>query len=58
MSVIDMSKNQKINMVKDDGSAIKRIFIGLKWDRNRFSQEGNYDLDIVGFLTNKERKAE
>lgn len=58
MPVIDMSKNQKINMVKDDGSTIKRIFIGLKWDRNRFSQEGNYDLDIVGFLTNKERKAE
>lgn len=40
MPVIDMSKNQKINMVKDDGSAIRRIFIGLKWDRNRFSQEG------------------
>lgn len=58
MPVIDMSKNQKINMIKTDGSAIKKIFIGLKWDRNRFSQEGDYDLDIVGFITNKERKAE
>lgn len=58
MAVINMSKNQKISMVKDDGSAIKKIFVGLKWDKNRFSQEGQYDLDAVGFLTNSERKAE
>ena len=29
MAVINMSKNQKVSMVKEDGSSIKNIFIGV-----------------------------
>lgn len=55
MSTINMSKNQKINMTKDDGSAIKNIFMGVNWDMNRYAGEANADLDIQGFVTNSNR---
>ena len=29
MAVINMSKNQKISMVKEDGTGIKNFFIGV-----------------------------
>lgn len=56
MATINMSKNQKINMTKDDGSAIKNIFIGIAWDMNRYAGEADADLDIHGFPTNADRK--
>lgn len=56
MATINMSKNQKINMTKDDGSAIKNIFIGITWDMNRYAGEADADLDIHGFPTNADRK--
>lgn len=56
MAVINMSKNQKINMAKDDGSAIKKIFIGVAWDENRYAGESQIDIDLQGFLTKSDRK--
>ena len=56
MAVIDMSKNQKISMIKDDGSAVKNFFIGVNWDKNRYSGEAEIDFDINGFLTGPDRK--
>lgn len=56
MAVINMSKNQKINMTKEDGSAIKNIFIGCAWDKNRYAGEADIDFDIHGFLTQSDRK--
>lgn len=56
MAVINMSKNQKINMAKEDGSAIKNIFIGVNWDMNRYAGEADIDFDIHGMLTNSDRK--
>ena len=58
MAVINMSKNQKINMVKDDGSAIKNIFIGVRWDMNKYAGESDIDFDIHGFLTNEDKKVQ
>lgn len=58
MSTINMSKNQKINMTKDDGSSIKNIFMGINWDMNRYAGEANADLDIQGFVTNSSRDVE
>ena len=48
-NVINMSKNQKINMTKDDGTAIKNFFIGVNWDQNRYAGEADIDFDINGF---------
>lgn len=56
MATINMSKNQKINMTKEDGSAIKNIFIGINWDKNRYAGESDADLDIHGFATQSDRK--
>ena len=56
MAVINMSKNQKISMVKEDGSGMKNIFVGANWDMNRYAGEANIDLDIHGFLTNGDHK--
>lgn len=56
MAVINMSKNQKINMAKEDGSTIKNIFIGVKWDMNRYAGEADIDFDIHGMVTNSDRK--
>lgn len=56
MAVIDMSKNQKIDMTKADGTAMKRIFIGINWDMNRYSGEADNDCDLNGFVTNNDRK--
>lgn len=58
MAVINMSKNQKISMVKEDGSAIKNIFVGVNWDKNRYAGEADIDFDINGFLTNSDRKVQ
>lgn len=56
MAVINMSKNQKINMTKEDGSAVKNFFIGVNWDQNRYAGESDIDFDIHGFLTGADRK--
>lgn len=56
MAIINMSKNQKINMCKDDGSTIKKVFIGINWDENRYAGESDIDLDIHAFLTDGGRK--
>lgn len=53
--VINMSKGQKVSMVKDDGSQIKTLFIGVSWDQNRYSGEAEADLDLNGFLTKSDR---
>lgn len=55
-NVINMSKNQKINMVKDDGTLVRKVFVGIRWDKNRFSSEKEADLDVLGFLTDSNRK--
>ena len=49
MAVINMSKNQKISMVKEDGTGIKNFFIGVNWDQNRYAGEADIDFDINGF---------
>ena len=56
MAVINMSKNQKINMSKEDGTPIKNFFIGVNWDQNRYAGQADIDFDIHGFLTNSDRK--
>ena len=58
MAVINMSKNQKISMTKDDGSAVKNFFIGVNWDMNRYAGEADIDFDIAGFLTQSDRKVQ
>lgn len=58
MATINMSKNQKINMTKADGTAIKNFFIGINWDKNRYAGEADIDFDINGFLTNSDRKVQ
>ena len=50
--VINLTKrNQKINLTKEDGTAIKRVFIGINWGKNTYSGEDEFDLDLLGFLT-------
>ena len=44
-NVINMSKNQKISMTKEDGTAIKNFFIGVNWDQNRYAGEADIDFD-------------
>ena len=53
-----MSKNQKISMTKEDGTAVKNIFIGARWDMNKYAGESDVDFDIHGFLTNADRKVQ
>lgn len=52
MSVINMSKNQTLDMSKIDGTAIRKYFIGANWDKTRYAMEAKSDLDISGFATN------
>ena len=56
MAVINMSKNQKINMTKEDGTAVRNFFIGVNWDQNRYAGQSDIDFDIHGFLTQSDRK--
>ena len=46
MATINMSKNQKISMTKEDGSAVKTFFIGVNWEENRYAGESDIDFDI------------
>ena len=56
MAVINMSKNQKVNMSKADGSTIQKVFVGVAWDMNRYAGEADIDFDIAGFITKDDRK--
>lgn len=56
MEVINMNKTPKINMAKENGESVSKLFVGLRWDKNRFSNEKEADLDVVGFLTDENRK--
>lgn len=58
MATIDMTKNprKKYNMTKEDGSAIRMIYIGVRWDMNRFAGGDDADLDVSGFVTDKDRR--
>lgn len=56
MAVINMSKNQKVNMSKSDGTGIKKVFVGVNWDANRYAGESDIDFDIHGFLTTPSRQ--
>ncbi len=55
MSSINLEKGQKINLQKEDGSELKRIFMGLGWDAATggfFGGGGSIDLDAsVGMFT-------
>lgn len=56
--VINLSKTgvQKINLSKEDGTAINRVFIGLNWGQNTYTGEDDYDIDLVGAMTNESAK--
>ena len=41
MEVINMNKTQKINMAKENGESVSKLFVGLRWDKNRFSNDFN-----------------
>ena len=52
MATINMSKNQKISMTKEDGSAVKNFFIGVNWDQNRYSGDNLTGNDSQGMMFN------
>lgn len=57
MATIDMSKtHRKYDMTKEDGSPIELIFIGARWDKNRFAGGDEADLDVSSFVTEANRK--
>lgn len=58
MEAINMNKSPKINMSKEDGGQIRKIFVGINWDKNRFKVEGDNDVDVLGFLTDSSRKCQ
>jgi stress response protein SCP2 len=39
---ISLQKGQRVNLQKEDGSALKRVFVGLGWDP---AQQGGQDID-------------
>lgn len=51
--IINLSKIElpKIDLSKDDGTEIKRLFVGLTWGENTYTGEDPYDIDLVGSLT-------
>ncbi len=56
---INLEKGQKINLEKQDGTALTRIFMGLGWDASSggfFGSGGSIDLDasVAMFSENKE----
>ncbi len=56
MEVINMNKRQKLIWRKKMVRSVSKLFVGLRWDKNRFSNEKEADLDVVGFLTDENRK--
>lgn len=59
MSSINLEKGQKINLQKEDGSSLTRVFMGLGWDEAKGFLgigSGNIDLDAscAMFSENKE----
>lgn len=53
---INLNKNQTIDLKKDDGHSVKRVFVGINWNQNTYSGEEDFDLDLLGCLTNESGK--
>ena len=47
MAVINMSKNQKISMVKEDGTGIKNFFFVVYWYLYRYAGDVVIVFDII-----------
>jgi len=52
MENLNLSKGESLNLVKEDGTAISKIRVGLSWDVSDVN--GNVDLDL--FVVDKKTK--
>lgn len=56
MSVISLSKGQKIDLTKGNPNLTKLI-VGLGWDTNKYNGGFDFDLDAAAFLLHADGKA-
>ena len=53
---INLSKQTRVSLAKEDGSVIKNLFVGINWGKNTYSGEENFDADLIGFVTDVNRQ--
>lgn len=51
---VALSKGNRVNLTK--GTGLKEAMIGLGWDTNRYQGSADFDLDLVIFECNKNRR--
>jgi tellurium resistance protein TerD len=54
---INLQKGQKVDLTKGN-AGLKKIFIGLGWDTNRYDGGNDFDLDASAFLTDENGKVQ
>lgn len=48
---VDLSKHPVVELKKEDGTAISRLFIGINWNQNTYAGEADFDLDLGAFVS-------
>lgn len=56
MMSIDLSKEIKVKLAKEDGTPIRNLFIGMNWGKNTYSGQDDFDVDLNCFVTDVNRK--
>lgn len=51
---VTLTKGGRVDLTK--GTGLKEAMIGLGWDTNRYQGSADFDLDLVIFMCNKERR--
>lgn len=52
---VSLAKGQRVNLTKDTG--LTKAMLGLGWDTNRYQGSADFDLDLVVFMTDANKKA-
>ena len=52
--MINLLKGQRLDLTK--GTGLKQAMIGLGWDTNRYQGTADFDLDLVIFMCDKNKK--
>lgn len=47
---LTLEKGNKVTLVKEDGSVLEKVLVGLGWDPNRYDGSEAFDLDASVFM--------
>ena len=51
----EVTKGERINLTKEEGEALVKLYVGTGWDAKRYDGE-DFDVDLYAFLLDENGK--